>query len=231
MLKYLNLGEVLRSPAALGALLINLLPVGGIVFLGWSLSALVVLYWLENLVIGVVNIGRILVSGAGHGPMGMGGGVFLAVFFAVHYGGFCFGHGMFVMALFGQGLGLMGPADTIDLPMLTEGALNAAPGMAGVLALIALWKLALFVFNFVLGGAYLNTSPHQEMGKPYGRIFFLHIAIFAGAFALAGLGAPVWGVVILALGKTAFDVVMELREYASAIGKARALTPPPASAP
>jgi hypothetical protein len=231
MVKQLNLAALTRSPTAIGALLVNLLPVGGILFFGWSLSALVVLYWLENLVIGLVNIGRILASGAAHGPVGIGGGLFLAAFFTLHYGAFCFGHGVFVAGLFGQDLGMLGPDNRIDLITLAEGALNAAPGLAGVLAAIAFWKLALFVFTFLLNGAYRTTGPHLEMGRPYGRIMFLHISIFAGAFALAAFGSPIWGVVILALGKTAYDVVMELREQAKLQEARKKLTQPKASAP
>ncbi len=46
------------SLTALSLLAANLIPLLGVMFAGWSLFELVVLYWLENLVIGAINVLR-----------------------------------------------------------------------------------------------------------------------------------------------------------------------------
>ncbi|MBW2485930.1 MAG: hypothetical protein JRE72_00795, partial [Deltaproteobacteria bacterium] len=38
----------------------NLIPLIGVVFLGWDAAAIVLLYWIENLIVGFFNILRML---------------------------------------------------------------------------------------------------------------------------------------------------------------------------
>ena len=38
----------------------NLLPLIGVVFLGWDAAAIVLLYWIENLIIGLFNVLRMI---------------------------------------------------------------------------------------------------------------------------------------------------------------------------
>ena len=44
----------------IAAVAINLMPFAGIVLLGWGAFALMLLYWLENIVIGVMTLGKML---------------------------------------------------------------------------------------------------------------------------------------------------------------------------
>src|SRR6185295_20195441 len=74
-------------------------PVAGVVFWQWGVAALVVLYWLENLVIGSVTVPRILVSSVSRGKLsGIFGGILNSGFFTFHYGMFCLCHGAILMA-------------------------------------------------------------------------------------------------------------------------------------
>ncbi|MCA9270173.1 MAG: hypothetical protein KDA41_16945, partial [Planctomycetales bacterium] len=82
-------------------ILLNLVPVVGVLFWGWSAFALIILYWLENLVIGVRTLASMVANAAVMGGINWLGALFIGAFFTVHYGMFCFGHGIFVMALFG----------------------------------------------------------------------------------------------------------------------------------
>ena len=50
------LAEVAKRPSAKVLILMNLLPLFGVVFLGWSIFNIVLLYWVENLVLGLINI-------------------------------------------------------------------------------------------------------------------------------------------------------------------------------
>ncbi len=52
------------SPVALAALVLaNLVPLAGVLFLGWSLPTLVAIYWAENGVVGIFAVGRMLTAG------------------------------------------------------------------------------------------------------------------------------------------------------------------------
>ena len=52
-----------RSQASLAALLVaNAIPLLGVLFFGWSLITILVLYWLENGIIGLWNIPRIALA-------------------------------------------------------------------------------------------------------------------------------------------------------------------------
>jgi hypothetical protein len=94
MVKAPDISQVARSPAALGALAVNLLPIGMVLFGGWSLGALVVLYWLENVVVGAVSVLRLAVTAGAMSAAGFGGGLFTIPSFFLHYGMFCFVHGI-----------------------------------------------------------------------------------------------------------------------------------------
>src|SRR5438105_3002112 len=86
----------------------NLVPLVGVLLFGWSLATILVLYWAESGVVGLLNIPKILLARGdlrvGRGdvslalPMLDGSGglllrLFLSVFFLVHYGIFWLAHG------------------------------------------------------------------------------------------------------------------------------------------
>ena len=73
--------ERLRIDLPLLALVLaNLVPVFGVLLLGWDVGAIVVLYWTENLVIGFYNLLKMLLTG-GWSALGT------MLFFCLHYGG------------------------------------------------------------------------------------------------------------------------------------------------
>jgi hypothetical protein len=77
----------------------------------WSVATLLVLYWVENGIVGILNVPKILLAEGSGGlgaigtvpraptPMGAAGRVSIALFFLVHYGLFWVVHGIFVWTL------------------------------------------------------------------------------------------------------------------------------------
>jgi Family of unknown function (DUF6498) len=78
---------------------VNLIPLFGVMFLGWDLFPIMILYWLENGIIGLFNLPKIALASApvgglpysvpggpaGANPLpGLLGRGFLMVFFAFH---------------------------------------------------------------------------------------------------------------------------------------------------
>lgn len=215
------LARAYRDPMAWVILAVDLFPIFAVLTLGWGAIALVFLYWLENLILGVVALARMTGASVKNGPAGLIGMAFLGPFFTVHYGMFCFVHGIFVATF-----AMMSEGGTPDFPPptgLLDFALSSGANMTTfVLAIIAL-QLVLFVQDFILRGEYRKAQVDKEMAAPYGRIVVLHIGLFAGAFALVALGEPMlgilaliglralWGVVLTLLRRQRLDNALQLK--------------------
>lgn len=203
----------------------NLVPLIGVLFWGWSMMLILVLYWLENGVIGVINIFKIAtahgaVAGSSIVPVEAGRLNFVSTatkavlipFFCLHYGMFWVGHGIFLFLLpvfAGAALatGGAGASRFGDFGSLEPGAI-----IFGLLALTATHVTSFFL-NWIGRGEYLSASPLSQMGSVYGRVVILHITILLGAFAIALLGTPVAALALLVLLKAGLDVTLHLREH------------------
>ena len=184
----------------------------GVVGFDWSSFTVVGLYWLENVLIGVFTVARMLAAlSLAERRTGTGGALFLVGFFTLHYGFFCFGHGVFVVALLGESAGAV-PTGPFDPLGEIVGRLLAAP--LGGLAVLA---VALFVASdFARWLAQARREPpraNELMLAPYRRIVVLHIALLGGAFAMQLLALPQAVVLVLVLLKLAFDLREVRRPY------------------
>ena len=226
-------GATHTSPVALGILLVvNAIPLIGVLFLGWNLATIVATYWLENGVIGLFAVGRIatasgtnlLTSAIAVATRSQVRGierVFLVPFFCVHYGMFWFVHGVFVwFALPAIFAGFSG-GDAFATGFGQRFA-PVGPDVGVVLAMgvpLLLSHGASFVFNWLGGGEYRASTPAAEMAAPYVRVVILHLTIIFGAFAVALLGSPVWAMVVMVALKTGVDVAAHLAERSRAAGR------------
>ena len=187
---------------------LNLIPVIGVLFWGWSAFALIVLYWLENLIVGVRTLASMFANAAITGGANWLGALFFGAFFTVHYGIFCFGHGIFVMALFG---GSFYGDSIIDLGGAVSKLFATQSNLAIGFASIVVWQVVQFV-RFIASGEVRRTNVLELMGSPYPRIIVLHVTIIFGGFLLMLLNQPVGGILVLALVKMAYDVADVLRD-------------------
>lgn len=196
------------SPVSAAVLVaVNLVPLLGVLFWGWDVATILIAYWLENGVIGLLNIPKILLAARGTPVIGP----VIAGFFAVHYGGFWIGHGIFVFVIVGMATrGAFGFLFGFD-PI---GNVARDPQILLIAVLLFVSHGISFFFNFLGRREYLNTTPMKQMFQPYGRLVILHITIIFGAFAVIGLGQPVALVALLVILKTAVDLLFHLREHA-----------------
>ncbi len=182
----------------------NAVPLAGVLFLDWSVFALVLLYWCENVVVGAFNVLKILFAE----PQDLwvnATKLFLIPFFIVHYGMFTFVHGIFVIMLFGPHTGM---APSVDL---FSAAIRHTGIGIGVVAVILSHGYSFF-YNYLFTGEYRRMSPQVLMGQPYARVVVLHVTIIASGFATAALGAPVAALIILVALKTFIDYRAHLAE-------------------
>jgi hypothetical protein len=212
MLNFLNpdtLARTYRDPVAWVILAVDLFPIWAVLTLGWGAAPLVFLYWLENIIVGAVALARMIAASVKFSYFGLAGMLFLGPFFAVHYGGFTFVHGIFVAAFAGMETG-QGPAFLSPVG-LVENALTSAPHMTTFIGAIIAVQIFLYIRDFIMRGQYKEADVAEEMGAPYARVVVLHIGIFAGAGGLALIGNPLWGILALIGLRAVWGVFMTVR--------------------
>jgi hypothetical protein len=166
------------------------------------------LFWFENVVIGGMNVLRMLLSGMRMGATGVIGALFTGAFFTVHYGLFTAVHGVFVVMLFGRpdmGRNAMDGGLTGPLIRMVERLVDDRAAWLAMLAIIAVQAA-----NFVQWAVATRDQPtplKELMGAPYGRIMVLHVTLIAGGFLVMSLHAPVLGALLLIALKLAYDLV------------------------
>ncbi len=186
----------------------NLLPLYLVITGQWSLAPVILLFWLENVIIGTLNIIKMLTCSNG-GVWGIPQKLFMSAFFAVHYGIFTIGHGVMIISLFaGQ-----------ELPDGVDFSLAMVPFVIGHFEL--LWPaLLLFashfislISNYYIGGEYRREDVKELMAKPYGRVIILHLTVLVGGLIAQALGQPVFVLVLLVVLKTLLDIAAHQREH------------------
>ena len=194
------------------ALIANALPLVGVLFFHWSLVAILLAYWLENVVIGVFQLLKIrratinypvneknkLVIGPlrGVSPRER---IFYSIFFCVHYGLFLFGHLVF-LRFFGE---ILGEVVTFSLALLLT-----------VLPFIVIHRKS-YLESYIGEKEYERIPLTKLFIGPYRRIFVMHTTIIFGSIPLLFFARvfPQVGVIVVIL-KIVLDVVLKEKEFA-----------------
>jgi Family of unknown function (DUF6498) len=186
----------------------NLVPLAGVILWGWDAFALIVLFWMENVIVGVFFILRMLCFDP-RDPALWGAKLFMVPFFCFHYGMFTAVHGMFVFHMLGGG------RYKVDGLAVLEPALRAAADLGLWLPLAVLFASHLFSFawNYLYRGEYRRTELIRLTTGPYARVVVLHIAIILGGFGAMALGSPLWALLVLLALKIGLDLKAHLKEH------------------
>ncbi len=208
----------------------NLIPLYGVLILGWNVFAIMCLYWLENLTIGFFNILRMVAAAQPRSGVEWRRALVHPALFMVHYGMACLIYGLFVVFLFAGDL-MPGPEDT-DPPGDAGQALLVFAGRLftpsscylGVQILKGFSGLVLshgisFVVNFIGRGEFRRVSPGELEWRPYGRVLVLHVALLVGGPIVMITGAYAMGVAVLVLVKIGLDVRLHWNERTRFIRK------------
>lgn len=200
------------APAVAALVAVNLVPLVGVAALGWSVGALLSLYWLENAVIGGWNGVKLFVVGGEEAVPAASlrvrpANAPLVAFFGVHYGLFWVGHGSIVLSQFVA-------ADPSALATVTSG-----PFLAAIVGLVGSHGVS-FARNFVAGGEYRTATVDDLFYEPYRRVVVLHLTVLFGGALVDGLGDPLVGLLLLVLFKTGFDLYEHLQQHRRLGGRA-----------
>lgn len=194
-------------PSVLVMILANTVPLIGVFVWQWEIFPLLLLFWFENVLIGVFNALKMLLASPDQ-PLTWGAKLFMIPFFSFHFGMFTFVHGIFVMVLFGNALR---PGTTFPTPSTfweTACELKLQWAILG----LAVSHAVSFATNYLGHGEFRRASLPLLMQQPYGRVVVLHLTILLGGFLMMTLHSPVVGLALLVVLKTALDVRAHLRE-------------------
>jgi hypothetical protein len=201
-----------RSPSSLALIASNLVVLWGVLFWGWPVFPLLLLFWLENVIVGLLNVLRMLLADPADLAL-WGAKLFMVPFFCFHYGMFTAIHGVFVVGFFGGK-----EYDHMVTGLWTfDAAARAVRDFSLWLPLAALAGSHLFSFcwNYVLQGGYQRAALAELMVKPYSRVIVLHLTIIFGGWGVMLLGSPLWALLLLVGLKVWLDLKAHLKEHAA----------------
>ena len=231
------------SRSAVTLLIANAIPLFGVLFFGWSLLTILVVYWVENGIVGFWNVPRLLLAQGSlidretvdrrlaaqdalppaATPERQYARDQLAAMVRLGRTGVPgFGRvGMAAFFLVHYGIfWFVHGIFVFALPEFGSAFLGSVAFGEVLWGSAALAAVALFIshgasffLNYVWGGEYRTTSPATQLFSVYGRVVVLHLTILVGAFAVAFLGAPVAALIVLILLKTAYDLRLHVREH------------------
>jgi len=181
-------------------LLSNLLPLLGVLFLGWDVYTLLVYYWCETLIVAfwtVVTIacrkGKIGVRS--DDPATRTGSPYAALLVAMHVGVFIAIHLLLMSTLYGQEW-----PGHLDSPAVFIETFIIGQGLWPMLTLTFIQRAAVF---WDAGGA--ENLPPAVVGL-YVRIAVIQVVIVLGAWGVMLLDSGLIGVVLLVAAKTMLDL-------------------------
>lgn len=190
--KFLSLDFLLRAiklPSSVLLILVNLIPIIGIAVYKWNPYDIIILYWLENIVIGIYNFFRILLAKkvAESGRKNSS----YAFFFLFHYGGF----NLILWMI-------------LAFTVLNESSFVLNHDYTGLLVFFVALMIShgfSFFYNYIGKKEYLNVSAPLQMFGPYGRVVVIHLTI------LFGLGPSIYVspsfIILFVILKIIFDLL------------------------
>jgi hypothetical protein len=222
-------------------ILMNMVPIWGILLWDWKVFPILFLFWAENLIIGVYNVLKLLFWSP-HNTNHWKTKARIIPFFCLHYGLFALVHGFLILIIFGGLFVTDNPfidfSDIVDTlknqesvwamlistagkivialtNYITSSVFNIWINLQvswGVIALVVSHGASLFT-NYFGKGEYKRGNLNQLMMQPYDRVIILHIVIMIGGFLVMLMGAQVIGLILLVALKTYADLKAHLRQH------------------
>jgi hypothetical protein len=196
----------LKKPSVIILIIANMVPIIGALFLGWDVFPVLLLFWTENVIVGIFNVLKMLLASAKN--IAQHAAKFSTIlFFCVHYGMFTLVHGVFVLVVFG-----FQNNTSYDFTTLLQSIRNSQL-IWGILALLISHGVS-FVMNYIGKEEYKRTTLNELMMQPYERVIVLHLTILFGGIMVTALGSPVFGLLLLILLKLGIDIIAHLKQHA-----------------
>lgn len=181
---------------------VNLVPLIGVAFFGWTLFSVMFLYWLESAIVGFFNVLKIAKArGEGISNFEINGRPAdeytrfgLISFFVLHYGFFMAIHGALVFAFFGP------PDLDPAFIVLVFALLIVSHGMS-------------YISNFIMQGEYRLVSPAQQMSGPYRRIALMHVTLLLAGLMAKSRNGALGALIFMVVLKIVMDLTLHVYEH------------------
>jgi hypothetical protein len=187
-------GSKALASTTLVLVLANLVPIAGVVYWDWSVYTLLLLFWTENLILGIFAVARFWVlwryRNDSQGVLGI-------PLFCLHFGGFMIAHLVLLNSFFAPEEGPIMPVEMLALPFML---LLVSHGIS-------------FFTHYIGKGEYRRARPGQLMAQPYLRVLAFHTVTVIGGFLVAWLGEPLVALLMLVVAKIVIDAIAHLREH------------------
>ena len=207
-------------------ILANLFPVVGVLVFEWNVLSILILYWAENVIIGILNVLKMTICQSDNYLQGVaqlagqpvpeeeaehltyvpakGAKPLVIPFFVIHYGGFCWGHLHFLLGFFSGGPRPLRAASSM-LDLWDRSFWIAA-------AAIFFSHLYSFFANYIKRGEYKQVGLQVLMFRPYGRIIAMHLTIVFGVVLVLVLRTPAAMLLFVIGAKILIDLHAHERE-------------------
>lgn len=189
-------------------IIVNLIPLYGVWFEGWNASQVFLVYCLETVIIGIVNVLKMACvtifvrkkdTWQNGGISTMLSGWFFIFFFIVHYGFFVFVQTQIFFSVSGLVPGGFFLTSYAKIPALLDDN-----GRLMLLIFVAYYTLQ-NIFDFFLSGSYKTISLGRLMFEPYIRIFVQQFVVILGSMFLS-FGAGKIFILIFIIVKIFFEL-------------------------
>jgi hypothetical protein len=195
--------------------IVNLIPLYGVWFEGWNASEVFLVYCLETVIIGIINVLKmacvtIFVRQAdvweNGGSTSMQSGWFFIFFFIIHYGFF-----VFVQTQIFFNVSRLIPDGSFLMNYSKIPELLGDNGKLMLLIFIAYYTMQ-NVFDFFLSGNYKTISMGRLMFEPYMRIFVQQFVVILGSIFIT-FGAGKVFILVFVIAKIFFELFVNFNRF------------------
>ncbi len=198
-----------------GLIIVNLIPLYGVWFEGWNAAQVFLVYCLETVIIGLINVLKMACVTIfvrkkdvweNGGATTMQSGWFFIFFFIIHYGFFVFVQ----TQIFFNVSGLI-PGNSFLMNYKKIPALLDDNGKLMLLIFVAYYTLQ-NIFEFLLSGDYKTRSLGRLMFEPYMRIFVQQFVVILGSIFLS-FGAGKVFILVFVIAKIFFELFVNFNRW------------------
>ncbi len=188
-------------PNLLAVALVNLIPIAGVLWLGWDAFTVVFAYWMEGAVIGLFTLLKIIWALPVYDPtpgksvtyerknkdvsasftLTQASKATIIPKFIGIYGGLMLFYAIFLVLF-------LGGDRTIDAAAAR--LKGAFPALLTMLAAMILWHTCGFYSDFIRGPAWARSDPMFHFARPFGRFILLHLLIVFGSIITFAFSLP-----------------------------------------
>ncbi len=195
--------------------LVNLFPLYCVWFEGWDASEVFLVYCLETVIIGIINVLKMACvtlfvkktdDWQNRGTSTKQSGWFFIFFFIVHYGFF-----VFVQTQIFFAVSRLIPNGSFFTNYAKIPALLGDNGKLMLLIFVAYYTLQ-NLFDFFLSGNYKTISMGRLMFEPYMRIFVQQFVVILGGIFL-GFGAGKIFMLVFVIAKIFFELFVNFNRF------------------